>query len=309
MTFRSSLLWLAALGGLAGSMSSSLVGCSSALDSSDGTSATVPANGGLGEPNDASVSSDASGPSAVSADSSDGGVSLCGSLDSCEPDSVTACDQVDASVPTPLDGGPRQDGHYDEDAGAVVVGMGLACRVKAAPDGARSSTCRAAGMLGDGEACRASSDCSAGFECVDNPGQCRRYCCLGGTSCAGDRICDKQAIVDDSNTLVPVCVPIRPCKLLTANTCPDNQTCGIADQTDGRTSCLAIGSATAGNDCETANCAAGLTCLGEQGHRKCFTLCSKMSTTDCPSNMHCKGTTPLFQEADEGVCMTDVAGL
>jgi hypothetical protein len=46
--------------------------------------------------------------------------------------------------------------------------------------------------------------------------------------------------------------------------------------------------------------------LGSNNERTCFKLCSKGNAADCPANHKCKGTSPLFQNADQGVCLPEV---
>ena len=236
----------------------------------------------------------------------------------CQPDDLTACEEATGLAgDSGGDGGPVTladagvtDAAFANDAGPqppADAGAGLlACRVVR-----RGTTvgpqCTASGAGKDGDACRASLDCGVGFECVGNPGQCRRYCCLGSKSCGEGRVCDKQTLFGDESVTVPVCAPVHPCQLLAPKACPDNQTCAIADQRNGQTSCLTIGSAQVGESCETINCGAGLTCLGQEGTRSCFKLCTKSKYGDCPSETKCKGSAPLFTNLDQGVCIKDIS--
>ncbi len=244
------------------------------------------------------------------------GSALCGVQFGCDPDEAAQCSPLaadfkgDAGAGTPslVDAGspaPNGDASVPYDAGNANPADGIyACRVarRASANGTIGAQCVAAGAGKDGDACRASADCGPGFECVGSPGQCRRYCCA--TPCGNERVCDKQIVTGNEGLTVPVCMPIHPCKLL-GKSCPNGETCGIADQIDGRTSCLAAGAAQAGESCEQENCAGDHTCLGEVGARLCYKLCSK-SHSDCPSGSKCKGTTPLFQDPDLGVCLTDI---
>ncbi len=234
------------------------------------------------------------------------GSELCGAnLYTCMPDNLTGC-VPDAGAPTdagaaPLDGGSTpSDASADTDAGIVA-----ACRVTQHA-GDAGATCTTAGGGQDGAECRTPADCAAGFECVGDPGQCRRYCCLGSSSCAADRVCDKQMVTGEQ-LWVPVCIPIHACKLLDEKGCPAKETCGIVDQVDGKTSCVAVGTAGAGESCELTNCAANHTCLGSPNERTCFKLCTK-SGNDCPANHECKGQTPLFQNPDHGICLPKITG-
>ncbi len=198
------------------------------------------------------------------------------------------------AAPTP-DAGPPPD----------LYGTGFACRIEKT-NASPAPVCRSAGPGKDGAECRASDDCSAGFECVGTPGQCRRYCCLGSASCGADRVCDKQLLVDD-NLWVPVCIPVRPCKLLSPKACPDNESCSVVDQADGRTGCVALGSATTGESCELSNCVSGHACLGSTNARTCFKLCSKSNPNDCAPGSKCQGAKPLFVDTNQGVCLPEIA--
>ena len=70
---------------------------------------------------------------------------------------------------------------------------------------------------------------------------------------------------------------------------------------DGTDSCVAVGSATAGQSCETEHCAAGLVCLGATA-RTCYALCEIIGAGQCPAPQTCKGGPPLFQDPGVGVC-------
>lgn len=239
---------------------------------------------------------------------------LCGTKhnDFCVPDEPHACDPPDGGAAY-MDAGssvdaaaPVLDASAASDAGLTKDGGALACRVTKAGTAEVQPVCGAAGEGVDGAECRVPSDCAAGFECVGTPGQCRRYCCISDATCGADRACDKLPITD-SQLLVPVCIPVRACKLLAKSGCPEGETCAIVDQSDGRTSCVATGTAGIGESCELANCAAGLTCLGAPDERTCFKLCSKSRAGDCPADYKCKGAAPLFQDADQGVCLPEAS--
>lgn len=289
----------------------SLAACSVSMADSGRSDPPLPTEG-------FDASAGAASESATTSGLNQWGSALCGARFGCEPDETSGCSpdaglaadyKGDAASPTPslVDAGaaPPSDASvpYDGGAGSPKNDGPYACRVtrRSSAGGAVAAQCVTAGTGKDGEACRASSDCGPGFECVGSPGQCRRYCC--SSACGAERVCDKQLVVGNESLTVPVCMPIHPCKLLSP--CPNNETCGIADQIDGRTSCLAVGAAQAGESCEQQNCAGDLTCLGEVGARLCYKLCSK-SHPSCPEGSRCKGTLPLFQDPDQGVCLKDL---
>lgn len=234
----------------------------------------------------------------------------------CLPDLTDACNEnglgSDGSAdggypPSPTDAGAAVPdawaGPFVDASTALQDSGKRACRMGRSGE-SLAAVCEVAGSGEDGAACRASSDCAAGFDCVGSPGQCRRYCCT--TACGNDRFCDDQAVAGEESVVVPVCVPFHPCKLLSSKGCPDNETCAIADPNDGRTSCVHIGTKAAGESCEDGNCAAGLTCLGQEGDRKCFKLCEKSTYGSCPTDYKCRGSAPLFQDPDQGVCLKEV---
>ena len=206
----------------------------------------------------------------------------------CYPDQAETCprDVGDAGAP---------DGEVD-----TSPSHGLACHVIPA-DGGAAPVCTAAGQGEDGSECIQSSDCGAGFECVGSPGQCRRYCCNGASSCApeGRQFCDIQLRAEQGNK-VPVCMPVRSCVLLGSG-CTQGQTCAIVSE-DGTTSCVGVGAAQAGDSCEEEHCAENLTCLGQAGMRRCYKLCQKSANMACSSEERCKGAAPLFKDPNIGIC-------
>lgn len=215
---------------------------------------------------------------------------------SCYPDEVPSAAVCGAKPAPALDGGATED-----DAGLGPASTS-ACHVRADADGGTASpACLPAGTGHDGDECLTPTDCAAGFECVGSPGRCRAYCCSG--TCSGDAFCDIQPVADVGAVRVPVCEPVRSCKLLSMTGCAQGETCAIVNDDDGTTSCVAIGTAQVGQNCEQTHCAANLTCLGQPGSRKCYKLCSKSNSAyDCPSDEECKGSAPLFKDSSVGVC-------
>jgi hypothetical protein len=189
------------------------------------------------------------------------------------------------------------------DASPGLTGVAGACRVNASgsPDCADGVNRQGT----DGVACTKPSDCAAGYDCIvgDHGGTCRHYCCSG--TCedrpsrnGGTTFCDIQRLLDNQLT-VPVCMPIKKCRLLMPGDCGERETCGVVTET-GDTGCVANGDATAGQACDNDHCAAGLTCLGNPGDRRCYTLC-KTDGGQCASNQTCT-TSGLFQDPSYGVC-------
>jgi hypothetical protein len=163
---------------------------------------------------------------------------------------------------------------------------------------AAGPACATAGALAEGNACKVSVDCAPGTDCIA-AGQCRQYCCDG--NCHSDKkFCDIQAKNDARGVVIPVCVPVRPCKLLASQaSCLENETCAIVGSA-GATSCVEIGKATKDQLCEQDHCVAGNVCLGVLGSRKCYQLCS--AATPCPSGEECRSSKPLFLDPSVGIC-------
>lgn len=167
--------------------------------------------------------------------------------------------------------------------------------------------CTPIGALADGATCTRSAECGAGSDCAlraDGTGQCRPYCCSG--SCekvlaptGGATFCDVAQLAEESKLKVPVCVPVRPCKLLRASECVVGETCAVVAET-GTTSCVATGPAQVGESCDEARCTIGLNCLGRPGARRCFQLC-RVGQAACGVNLQCK-TSSLIGDPEFGIC-------
>ncbi len=212
--------------------------------------------------------------------------------------------QADSGAPSGDDGG---GGGTASDAGAAAtIDAGpQSCHVVqvSAADGSTSSSqaCLANGPGNEGDQCQVSTDCAATYECVGMPGQCRHYCCDGNSVCSTTytaSFCDVQSVVSGKFD-VPVCMPISGCSLF--GKCPPTQTCAVVKD-DGTTSCVTIGTAQVGEACDETHCAAGLTCLGNDGSRTCFELCHVDSPADCPSGTTCTGSAQLFKDPQFGIC-------
>jgi hypothetical protein len=162
-----------------------------------------------------------------------------------------------------------------------------------------------AGSGTDGAACEAGADCAAGFDCVtgDKGSTCRHYCCSGTcraqTSVSGSgTFCDVQTLTDVGQK-APVCMPIKRCALFGTGECGANETCAVLTET-GDTGCVAVGEQQVGASCDADHCAAGLTCVGQPGSRKCFKLC-RVNGVDCGPALACT-TSTMFRAPEFGTC-------
>lgn len=193
----------------------------------------------------------------------------------------------------------------DPEAGAEDPSDVRGCRITR-HDGEVAPTCSMATRDGtDGVACATGAECAPGFDCVEGASGsvCRRYCCMGtcdgqSSQNGGGTFCDVQKLVD-ANWIAPVCMPIKGCKLLTDGECADGETCAVVTE-NGEAGCVAVGEAQVGASCDAAHCAAGLTCLGQPGNRRCYQLCEVGGTT-CKGGQTCQ-TSTVFKDAVYGVC-------
>lgn len=228
------------------------------------------------------------------------GSSLCyatNSASTCFPDTAPQAAQCTTQRAPSTDAGTS-----NTTDGAAGVPSTVACHVVSASNGAvPAPACLVAGPGHDGDQCLKPTDCAAGFECVGSPGQCRHYCCDG--TCGKAQFCDIQTVADVGSLKVPVCAPVRSCKLLSQMGCGQGETCAVVNADDGTTSCVATGPAQVGQSCEVAHCGEHLTCLGQTGSRRCYQLCDKTASTPCSvGGEKCKGSAPLFNDANTGVC-------
>lgn len=182
---------------------------------------------------------------------------------------------------------------------APMMSYGETCRVTGG-----APACDAVGSVVGGGRCERATDCGQGFDCVveADGARCRRYCCTG--SCrdhlapnGSPTYCDATETVDGART-VPVCAPVRRCRLLTAGECGPLETCGVVDE-EGTTSCVPVGPAKVDEGCDEQRCGAGLACLGAPGRRRCYELC-RMGDP-CGAGRECV-TSALFRDPTFGVC-------
>jgi hypothetical protein len=94
-------------------------------------------------------------------------------------------------------------------------------------------------------------------------------------------------------------MPIKHCKLLGTGECTATESCAVVTE-NGDTGCVTIGEQQVGASCEVDHCAAGLTCLGQPGSRRCYKLC-RVNSTDCGDTMVCE-TSTVFKEPTFGTC-------
>jgi hypothetical protein len=220
----------------------------------------------------------------------------------CYPDALSLCGP--AACESPSDAGVDAVGGYSQQVayGCHLVPTPLPAATTGSPDvQAVTPSCTPAGLGLDGALCHDPADCAPGYECVGGSiGTCRHYCCGGNGACRLDQFCDIQRTSSGSAMNVPVCMPTRQCDLLQPGTCPSNQTCAVVRE-DGSLSCVAVGSAKAGQSCQAEHCASGLVCLGA-ATRTCYALCQVGKPNQCPASQTCKGGLPLFVDPSAGVC-------
>lgn len=188
----------------------------------------------------------------------------------------------------------------------------MGCRVRREDAGAAQPLCEGANTAGtDGTSCVSGTDCAPGYDCIegDKGATCRRYCCLDAcdgqaAQSGGKTFCDVQRVVG-GNVVAPVCMPVKPCKLLSAGQCAMNETCSIVNAS-GDTGCVTAGTAVAGDSCDAEHCASGLSCIGQPGAKRCYQLCKVSAAGSCPSGTTCK-TTSLFKDPAYGVCQKAMA--
>jgi hypothetical protein len=183
---------------------------------------------------------------------------------------------------------------------ALAIDTPLGCYVQMTPDAGLEPTCAPAGPGVDGASCSEGTDCAPGLECVGQ-GTCRHYCCAGNTACDLDEFCDIQPTTQNPGTMVPVCMPQTPCALLEEGACPSGEACQVVRE-NGATSCVTVGPAHVGDDCDTDHCAAGLVCIGATGARRCYTLCHTVTMVECAQGQTCTGGLPLFTDPTVGWC-------
>ena len=219
---------------------------------------------------------------------------LCGAAGECSPDN-DGSDPSDHCA-TSADAGVPVDGYE----GCHVVKV----------DSTVVPRCQQADPRGvDGTTCANSADCAPGFDCVEGEKGpiCRRYCCSGSCESqlsrnGGSTFCDIGKLASVDPYMIPVCMPLKACKLLAQSDCGDAETCAVVTE-KGVTSCVPRGDAKVGDSCDESHCDANLNCLGNPGDRHCYKLCH-VAATDCGPMETCT-TGSVFQDTTFGVCRTD----
>lgn len=216
---------------------------------------------------------------------------LCGATSACSPDN---------------DGTQTPDGCATAPDAGLPAASYQGCHVTQV-NGTRVPRCEPADPLGvDGTTCAKSADCAPGFDCVegDKGPVCRRYCCSGSCDAqlsrnGGSTFCDVGKLTDVDQHMVPVCMPIKACKLLNPTDCGDKETCAVVND-KGSTSCVPKGDAKVGDACDETHCDSALNCLGNPGDRHCYKLCH-VDGNDCGAMETCT-TGSVFKDTTFGVC-------
>jgi len=246
-----------------------------------------------------------------------------GAAQTCSPDMGTCTPPTDdAGVGASYDGGPLPA--YGCHVVATQADATAAVTMPACTPAAPRAKADAGG--GAESACRSSAECEPGFECVIDDtraqvdgaatqGVCRHYCC--SNTCKSGLFCAPETAVGGAVT-VPVCVPAAPagiagdagaaCPLLSSTACggPNGGlSCQVVYTNVGPVAaCVMPGTATAGQSCETTNCAAGFSCiLGYFPNRECAQLCNPQDG-DCPAGKTCTANAALSDISSQiGICM------
>lgn len=278
-------------------------GVSTTTSSFEGPAAFDNGSGSNGGPAAFGTTVDASVDAGRASDTS--GSPLCAHTSSdCFPDGPqNGFEQCIVTADAGASGGANGAGGDDAgaDGGATTAIVTEACRVRLDTSSAPKPVCVANGEGKEGAQCLVATDCAAGYECVGSPGQCRHYCCSASACASGQQFCDIQTVAEIGSLRVPVCMPVRSCKLLATDGCSVGEQCEVVDD-QGTTSCVAVGPLHAGDSCETNHCGEHLTCLGVPGSRKCYTLCDTQQN-DCSTGETCKSGAPLFKDSEIGVCV------
>lgn len=219
----------------------------------------------------------------------------------CDPDQTACYYDVDETG-TGGHSGSCLSGKLECTASPGVAVVPAACRVGTDDEPSCASNFTVSGS--EGVACRASSDCAIGYECVGEgtAATCKHYCCES-TTCDGlstgkgpQPFCDIETSI--GGQLVPVCAIEPGCTLLASDSCNSStdMTCTIVNAGTAQTACVTVGNAKAGEDCTTAKCGADLACIGGT----CRQLCN--TSHDCPSGDTCNYTSGFSSLGTVGLC-------
>ena len=175
-----------------------------------------------------------------------------------------------------------------------------------------AARCLPAGDGDDAKPCLSGSDCQPGFACVgEGPGQCRRYCCSGQSSCGDHQHCTVEPLVltpAGEGFEVPVCMPVIdcslaepfPCKEGTCS-CPPESACVVIGS-QGTTSCVPTSSLPPSGEGETGMpcpCARGFIC--SQAAKECVKLCQVEARDLYCDGARCQASSSL--PAGWGTCV------
>lgn len=283
--------WLALPAGLLlGSVMAHGVACS-ALSASGG-------DGGYGVGTTVSVGSTGTGtlkdasPDGTNPPHSSNYAELCGQGD-CQPGLPSSCARTTTTAATTGVGGASTTGTGTGGAtstgtGGASAGPSYGCQVSA--DGEHpTSVCAVLGQSELNGPCQSAADCAEGLACVVSPDQmqpmlglCRPYCCGDWEDCPSQTYCAPRPQAERPDRLVPVCIGVVPCQLLTEGACPEGQMCTVV-RADGSTSCVPKGT---GELCDDCPCAPGFVCSGEGF---CQKLCHTDATDECGAGSICQG--------------------
>jgi len=183
-----------------------------------------------------------------------------------------------------------------------------ACRVD--EKGLSEPKCSVAGTKSENESCSSSAECLPGFECVGSPSACRHYCCDSqacvtyGKGNGKQFFCDAQPLASNAKKMVPVCQNVTPCSLENTlagmDTCGGNLQCSIVEVNNQKTtSCVAKGTAKAGEDCSVEHCGSGLVCVGSPP--TCHQLCDPKMPS-CGTGETCFSQWPVLYSQNVGIC-------
>lgn len=177
----------------------------------------------------------------------------------------------------------------------------IACQLM--PSGEKvTAACKLVGTLRAGDPCTSVSHCAAGLGCTNTMGVgvCRQYCCDDAEACPSSTYCALQPMTEAPQVSIPVCSPVKNCKLLDNSGCAANEACTIVRK-DGTTSCVTPGPGTRDKPCP---CAAGYVCAPATA--TCVKLCHiGKDDVDCEGGGACQGGVMLYPEG-VGVCVFPV---
>jgi hypothetical protein len=190
---------------------------------------------------------------------------------------------------------PGGNPNMNSDAG--VIDNVRACQLTA-ESGELSAKCVESGTLNNGDPCQNAAYCSATLGCVvtgTGANICRPYCCDDVEACPVDTYCAPTQMAE-APLKIPVCTPVKKCKLLDDSTCDPGQACTIV-RSAGTTSCVEPG---AGKRDEPCPCASGHVC--SKITNACLKLCHiGNDATDCEGGT-CQGGVAGYPEGI-GICV------